>query len=420
MKFVDFVFEGFRIAFESLKSNRIRAGLTILGVSIGVAVVVAMAAVITGIRTSVEEAFTAAGPRNFVVMPFDFTAVRVSNNDGPPWWKNPEITDAEVRRVAALPAVETATASIDFSVTVSRDGERIENVNSSGYSSDWENYSSGAFVSGRNFTPVEVDEGRPVAVISSGMADELFGATDPIGKTVRASSGWRGVNERFTVVGVYSVEENVFGRVVPFFMIVPYTSAVRRLKARNRFTFAQIMVVPREDVEVDEARDQVISALRSMRGLRPAEENNFGVIQPTQILDLFNQFTSVFFAVMLGLSSVALLVGGVGVVGIMLISVTERTREIGVRKALGATRQEILWQFLVEAAVLTSFGGAIGLALGGLASWAVASLSPIPALIPLWSVAAALTAAALTGVVFGLVPAVRAARLEPVDALRYE
>jgi len=422
MKLVDFFFEGFRIAFESLKSNKIRAGLTILGVAIGVSVVVAMAAVITGIRSSIEESFTAAGPRNFVVMPFDFTAIRISDgdNDGPPWWKNPEITDAEVRRVGSLPAIKSATAAITFNVNVSREGERIENVESRGFSSDWEDYTAGAFIAGRNFTELEVREGRPVAVISKGMADELFARQDPIGQTVRASSGWRGVNERFSVVGVFEDADNLFGQLAPFFMVVPYTSAVRRLKARNPFSFAQIMVVPRDEVTVDEAQDQVISALRSMRGLRPAEDNNFGVILPTQILDLFNRFTGVFFAVMLGLSSVALMVGGVGVVGIMLISVTERTREIGVRKALGATRQEILWQFLVEAAVLTSFGGAIGLGLGGLGSWGVSSLTPIPAVIPMWSIAAALGAAALTGMVFGLVPAVRAARLEPVDALRYE
>jgi putative ABC transport system permease protein len=169
-----------------------------------------------------------------------------------------------------------------------------------------------------------------------------------------------------------------------------------------------------------EVEDQVISLLRTMRGLGPTEENNFAVLRSDQLIDLFNQLTSVFFMVMLALSSVGLMVGGVGVIGIMLISVTERTREIGIRKAVGATRREILWQFLVEAGVLTLLGGASGLLLGGLAAAGVESVTPIPAAIPIWSVAVALTMAVFTGMLFGLLPAVRASRLEPVDALRYE
>jgi putative ABC transport system permease protein len=160
--------------------------------------------------------------------------------------------------------------------------------------------------------------------------------------------------------------------------------------------------------------------MRTLRGLGPKEENNFAILRSAQLVDMFNQLTGVFFIVMLALSSVGLMVGGVGVIGIMLISVTERTREIGVRKAVGATRREILWQFLVEAGVLTFLGGASGLLLGGLAAEAVEAATPIPASIPLWSVVAALGMALLTGMLFGLLPAVRASRLDPVDALRYE
>ena len=184
--------------------------------------------------------------------------------------------------------------------------------------------------------------------------------------------------------------------------------------------WAQMIVVPEPDVPLEVAEDQVIGLLRSLRGLAPGEENSFSLLRSTQLLEFFDRFTAVFFVVMLALSSVALLVGGVGVIGIMLISVTERTREIGVRKALGATRLGILWQFLVEAAVLTSFGGAIGLALGGGAAWMTAAATPIPAAVPVWAVAVALTMAVVTGMLFGLVPAARAARMDPVDALRYE
>jgi putative ABC transport system permease protein len=168
------------------------------------------------------------------------------------------------------------------------------------------------------------------------------------------------------------------------------------------------------------AQDQVIAALRGKRGIRPSEENNFAVVTQDKLLEVFNKVTGGFFLVMLALSSVGLLVGGVGVVAIMMISVTERTREIGVRKALGATRREIMFQFLVEAATLTLLGGAIGMGLGGAIAWLVERYSPIPAAVPLWSVATALVASAVTGIFFGLYPANRAARLDPVEALRWE
>ena len=157
-----------------------------------------------------------------------------------------------------------------------------------------------------------------------------------------------------------------------------------------------------------------------MRGLGPAEDNNFALIESEQVIATFNQLTGVFFLVMIALSSVGLMVGGIGVIGIMMISVTERTREIGIRKAVGATRGEILWQFLVEASVLTVLGGAAGMAIGAIGANGVASATPIPAAIPLWSVAAALGSAVVTGMLFGLFPALRAARMEPVDALRHE
>jgi putative ABC transport system permease protein len=166
--------------------------------------------------------------------------------------------------------------------------------------------------------------------------------------------------------------------------------------------------------------DQVTTAMRLRRGLKPAQENNFDLVSGDKFLESFNSITAGFFLVMLVLSSVGLMVGGVGVVAIMMISVTERTREIGVRKALGATRGEILFQFLVEAATLTLIGGLCGMALGTVIAFLVNRLTPIPAVVPLWSVAAAIVASTVTGIFFGIYPANKAARLDPVEALRYE
>ncbi len=180
------------------------------------------------------------------------------------------------------------------------------------------------------------------------------------------------------------------------------------------------MLAPRPNVSVPDAIDDVTAVLRSARGLRPGKENTFDIVTQDKLLESWNGISGVFFMVMLGLSSVGLLVGGVGVIAIMMISVTERTREIGVRKALGAKRREILWQFLVEASTLTMVGGAIGMVLGGTLTAIAQAVTPLPAVVPLWSIVAALAVSAFTGVGFGLFPAIRAASLDPVEALRYE
>ena len=182
-----------------------------------------------------------------------------------------------------------------------------------------------------------------------------------------------------------------------------------------------LIVKPREGVAVIDAVDDVTAYLRGHRGLRPSERTNFAVITQDKLLDVYNQLFGTFFVVGIALSSVGLLVGGIGVIAIMMISVTERTREIGVRKALGATRGTILWQFLVEAVTLTGFGAALGLVLGiGTAILVRTAFPAIPASTPLSSIVSALVASAFTGVLFGMLPAIRAARLDPVVALRHE
>jgi putative ABC transport system permease protein len=182
----------------------------------------------------------------------------------------------------------------------------------------------------------------------------------------------------------------------------------------------QFAVSPTETATVVDAMDQVTAAMRIHRGLRPGQDNNFSLVTQDKLLDTWNKITGVFFLVMLALSGVGLMVGGVGVVAIMMISVTERTREIGVRKALGATRREIMFQFLVEAATLTLVGGTAGMLLGGLIAWGIRALTPVPATVPMWSVVVAVIASIITGIFFGLYPANKASKLDPVEALRYE
>ncbi|MEE2669084.1 MAG: ABC transporter permease [Gemmatimonadota bacterium] len=411
--------EGVSIAFESIRVNKIRSGLTILGVAIGVGVIVLIAALVTGIRTSIMEGFETAGPKNFGVLRFDFTAVRISFGPGrPAWWNNPIVEPDEAERLAELPAVREALYNYSFATSMTVNSRRVTGVQSQAYSSGWPAYTPGDFIAGRDFSPQEVRQSRPLVVISAPLSEELFGGLDPIGRRIRVSAGSRAVSEAFTVVGVFENKENIFSAAVEHWAIIPYSSSMKRLKASN--WQASIWIVPHDSVSQFEAIDQVIGTMRSMRGLRPREENDFAIVQSAQIIEAFNKFTGVFFLVMLALSSVGLLVGGIGVVGIMMISVTERTREIGIRKAVGATRQEILLQFLVEASVLTLLGGAAGLAIGAALSKIVTTYTPIPAAIPTWAIVIALLSAAVTGLLFGIAPAYRASRLEPVHALRFE
>ncbi|MEX2466919.1 MAG: ABC transporter permease [Gemmatimonadota bacterium] len=412
--------EGIRIAWDAMWANRIRSSLTILGVAVGVAVVMAIAALITGLRSSVMEAFESAGPSNFMVTRFDFTAVRISDegNNRPPWWNKPEIEPEEARRIAQLANVDEALYNFGFTADFSFEGQDIRNVQSQGYSAGWPRYQPGDFIAGRDFTPAEVSQNNPIVVISAALAADLFGDRDPIGRFVRVSGNSQGAQESFRVIGVFAAAENIFTAAVQHWAVVPWTAAERRLR-QSRWQ-AQILIVPEDSVSMGRAQDDVIAALRGMRGLGPREENDFALIASAQIMDLFNRLTGVFFLVILLLASAGLLVGGVGVIGIMLISVTERTREIGIRKAVGATRREILWQFLVESSLLTVAGAAAGMAIGWSLASGVAAWTPLPAAIPLWAVVAALVMAVVSGMMFGLLPAFRASRMDPVDALRFE
>ena len=413
--------EGTRVARAALVANWRRTVLTVLGVGIGAGVVVTVAAVIEGIRSEVLGAVESAGPNNFTLMPFDFSEVRATfdGSGRPSWFDRPPISDREIRRVRDLPGVGLAVGGFEFGAALRYRSNWVR-ASWRASSSGWPTFTRGEFLSGRDFTSAEVDQSRAVVVLSASLAEAIFGELDPVGKRLRVNAGRRAANELFTVVGVYEPEDNLFGEASSNFAITPFTAADKRLKARTVGTFINVQVAPRDGVTYQEAQEQIISALRSMRGLRPGEENNFGFVRSDQIGDLFNQLTGVFFAVMIGLSSVGMLVGGIGVIGIMLISVTERTREIGIRKAVGATRREIKWQFLIEASLLTATGAAAGLLIGWGISELVAYYTPLPARIPLWAVFAAITLAALTGILFGMIPALRAAKLDPVDALRYE
>jgi len=405
------IFEGAAIAIDSLRGNRARAGLTILGIAIGVTVVMVMSSMVRGINRGVVDIVEQLGPRTFYVFKFFQNGVITRRAD---LRRNPDLTEAEGERIAALPSIDLLVYEYQTQLGVEHDDVDLPGVGVIGRGAGWLRVYGGDIYPGRSFTPLEDRSHARVAVVNRAMAEELFGRQSPLGARIKVA----GVPHR--VVGVYNPPPDIFGSGNSPAAIVPYGTFRKYLPTRNDDFGMAFTVRPADGLTVQEAIDDVTMAIRTTRGLRPGVENNFAVVTQDRLLDNFNRVTGMFFVVMLALSSVALLVGGVGVVAVMMISVTERTREIGVRKALGARRREILWQFLVEAATLTVIGGACGVVAGGTLAFLVKHLSPLPAEVPIWSVVAALAAAVLTGVGFGIVPAARAARLNPVEALRYE
>ncbi len=406
--------EGMGMALDSVRSNKTRAALTILGVAIGVMVVIAMASMITGINRSVAAQLETLGPKTFFVFRFFQGGIVISDgsDEMSPWRRNPWLSVEEADYLRQLPAVRDVGYREQTSGPVNYGDQKLSSVGVTGFTTNWILVSGGAMASGRNWTETEFAAGAGVTVINEKLADALFPGIDPIGKRIKI------FGMPFDVVGVYAEAQSLFGGASSPAARIPHTSFTK--VADYQKGWMNFVVLPSDSATVLEAQDAVIAGLRMKRGLRPAQENNFAVVSQDKLLETFNSITRGFFLVMLALSSVGLMVGGVGVVAIMMISVTERTREIGVRKALGATRREILFQFLVEAASLTLLGGSIGMALGALIAWLVGTLTPVPAAVPLWSVAAAILVSAVTGVFFGMYPATKASRLDPVEALRYE
>jgi putative ABC transport system permease protein len=402
--------EAVLIALDQLRANKFRSAITILGIVIGVGTVVIMSAVIDGIRGEIMAEVEAVGPTAFIIARHDFTEIQFTNEQRRV--QNPRVEIWEAEAAEALPTVRRAIIWLGTGVQVrGAYGDPISTY-ARGRSMGWQEYDTGSFVAGTNFRHDDVLNSNPVVILSRSVAESLFPGLDPVGRELRMN------NRPFSVIGVFEPASNIFGEQDNRFVIVPYTSALRHLGAW--LGGVQSLVIPQEGATQQEAMDQVTALLRSLRGLRPAEPNNFVLVRQQQALDMFNKLTGVFFIVMLGLSSVALMVGGVGVIAIMMISVTERTREIGVRKALGARRREILWQFLFEASTLTVVGAAVGLLLGGGLAVVLRTLTPVPANLHLSAVVAALVMAAIAGIFFGLLPAWRASRMDPVEALRYE
>ena len=405
--------EGVGIAVEQLRGNRVRAALTILGIAIGVFVVVVMSAAIHGINRGVAQEFEKAGPTTFGVNRFPISLEACDGSDETCKWRNnPPIRLSEVAALKRLETVQGVNIGSGTSAAFKYFDRQLPGARVNATTSDWLEISGGDITEGRNFTASEDLNSARVLVINAEMKKRLFGeASDPLGKVVQVNRA------PYEVIGVFEGGGEFLGTPSPR-AYVPFSTGNKYMNIW--IDWIELAVKPRPGVSRDEAIDDVVATLRSQRGLRPAQENDFAIITQEKLFETWGRMTGIFFLVMITLSGIGLIVGGVGVVAIMMISVTERTREIGVRKALGATKATILWQFLVEAATLTAIGAMVGLVVGWGASLLIRSTTPLQASVPTGAIVAALGASALTGILFGLFPASRAARLDPIDALRYE
>src|SRR4051794_32144528 len=391
-----------------------------MGGAIGVFVVVAMSSVVRGINESFARDLEAAGPTSFFIYRRPISGFQAcdGSDETCPERRNPALTIDEATAIERLPTIKAVTAHIGDGAKFTYKDKQVS-TGMEIYTPNWVDVDGGDIYPGRSFTYAENTTAARVIIVNQKLAERLFGSSDPLDKTVSVN----GVG--FRVIGVYHYTASPMGTPTSAGggdqakAIVPFESARRSLNPWMRGV--DFIVKPEPGVTTEEATDDVTALLRGIRGLRSTAKNNFEIITQDRLMGVYNQLFGTFFVVGLALSSVGLLVGGVGVVAIMMISVTERTREIGVRKALGATKGTILWQFLVEAVTLTGVGAGVGLVLGILTALFIRTNWPsIPATTSLGSILTALVASALTGVLFGIMPAMRAAKLDPIDALRYE
>ena len=407
--------EVFRMAIDSLRAHKLRSFLTILGIVIGVMTVIGMVSIIQGLNKSFLSELQAAGSDMIVIRKNEGIQMgRQSEEER----TRKDLTFDDVKAIeAGAPLVKAVAVSVYVSVfdpvEVKYRNAKSDNAMVIGMNEKWPVVMSLYLPQlGRFITESEVTRTARVCVLGSELADILFPTTNPVGKEIRVGP------EAFTVIGVLSKRGQMFGQSRDNFVGLPITTLMKYFSYEK--DGLEIMASPRQSEMLGETIEQITSVLRQRRKVPYGKPNDFAVMTQDTLVDLYNQLTGAAYLVMIVISSIGLLVGGIGVMNIMLVSVKERTREIGIRKAIGARSGDILKQFLIEAVFLTGTGGLIGVLAGFGIALIVRAATPLPAAVSPWSVVLGLSVSATIGLFFGIVPAQKAAHMDPIVSLRYE
>jgi len=405
-----------RVALGALWANKLRSGLTTLGNIIGVLTVITVVSIIQGMNRYVTNQIMEHGSDLLMIDKYGMITSDEEFFDAL-HRKDILVEDAQAIK-ERCPSIQFVAAITTIPGTVRNRNQVLRDVTLEGETGDYQQIIDIPIEQGRFPTQDDDDHRRFVAAIGSDIKDNLFGPVDPMGRTIKVK------NIEVQVIGVAKRKGPFFGQSQDNFVILPISIFQEYLSGRLGRYFSSnsvdILAKPKEPKLLENAQDEATLVLRARRHVSPGKPNDFGIMTAQGFVDLFNNFTRVAWIVMVGIASISLVVGGIVIMNIMLVSVTERTREIGIRKAIGARQSDVLKQFLVEAAALGALGGLIGVGLGILSAKVVSLTTPLPSAVELWSVLAGLAVAFLVGIIFGLYPAWKAAKMDPIEALRYE
>lgn len=402
------------MAFDTLRANKLRSSLTILGVSVGVITVIFMVSIIQGLNKAFADQVESLGSNTIFISKFD---PGFGRPPGPEEIHRKDLTveDADALRTEAPSVAGVSPVKRMIAVTARYQDKQTDTPILFGVTPYYEFVHTQYVARGRFVKDLDMDNRDNVAIIGVDVARALFPYEDPLEKDIRIAGN------PYHVIGVMEPLGNFFGQSRDNSLFIPLTTFEKYYPDRPfPETVFFIVVRPQSRAFVKSAMDEMTDILRRRRRVPLNAPNNFGISSQDSLLDIYNQLTGATALVLTAISFVALMIGGIGVMNIMLVSVTERTKEIGVRKAVGATRVNILSQFLIEAVVLTAIGGFAGLAVGELLAFVINRYSPLPAYVPLWAIGVGVGISAAVGIVFGLWPAWKAARLDPIEALRWE